>query len=1620
MKGKKMKHKKSIIRICIALLLVLCVGISIYPLTPVKAQEENDISNAENITSEVDESENNPVVLASDNVDSDAMPFDMQVTFDGQTLNENSTNAIANTWSGNSSKMMTVTVNRNKNVAVDPDKQYILCMKTSDTFYFNGLPDVSKINGAEDVTIVKNSAPIVNKAGGTSGPLTGFSNYSGEIRIKLNSVVDIITIPDVGVNYNVRMLGYNGDTQTVSNPVQVRLISADQTSGMDQITVNDKDILHQVQVDSVSVQTASLGSITWKTAMSTDSFKNAVLMQSVILGKDGHVSYYLGTNGVEYQIYKTLKIEVACPYVEVDGKKYYLEFDPNDTALTKNVKQNDTVLAGNEKPNAKGYTMANQAVYDASNHTFTYTFENIYLGEHTPLLYTPDYKWPSALADKTLDKEYVVQGVSFTVTEQTGYLGNTSKLQTKFIQNTKYTATFIQEGVNVKMASSAESGDDVAKRYIYKDVTRKNGIEGTLGFFDIHNEGTKDTSLLDIKYEFNTSNTGAVYYVTQVNLAAYGTTGGTDVTYVLSNGSDEKTGTKHYNNNSSFSCFVADLRKDCNADDAYYIKSVSYQTCLQQGTNYHLETAHLNRNRKTDSGLFFGYLEGELGTTASAMMTISAVDSNTPITVNDKTTISSTETSTVADEDYIGMRISGVNVDGAASQMISAGSSVTLNIEGYVTPEEYPVSTTSNQVNGYHVLRDGIFYICLPEGVSIAGAAQVKVSSNGKSVTPGNPERITDSVTVNGVQAYWWAIPVNGLNTRSDNTVRAAIELSTSESMAGVVWDFTSCVGIRAKGQRVSWAAASQITSLYNSVKNLTNSTNAAICQLGSYLSSNGETDDLGVEILNQNGNVKLNIARAEAKLDVTTSLATSETYTPSDTVSISNENSSVTYDVEVACTEQGAANNFNYYIPIVHTDSKLDTGALVSQKEIGLQLSQAVNITSVGSADSSTADLPFDVLYTTDSNLDSSNIQGSSVKWETSVTDYTTVTAVRIATKKGASVKQGESYQFSVVMKYDNSNSDFEQQAGSIAAWRSFGHYTYTRNGATTTNSYPSNSNSVKIRYVTDLTQNPMTVTLDTSADKNNVDTSQKLPTTFVNEQRLVVKKVTPSNGTQLISEDPASLTGADANSKFRLSFNLNNGSAVTLPSIGAGWSFSKNTEIMLQANAFFSKALTDITTDRYVDVEIGNENVDITCRVKLVRKVAAASANGSGVALGEQYLVPTVSDSCSISKDSAFTALYVIKNFVPGNYSSQLLKWQKSDGTESDFPTGTTITMMEVDESSKVTSYWYCQPTGTSVDLKNFKRMAGNETYSYDTSTTSGKTLRYLFVVNFGQANAETGDYQLSFDAGAKNGASAFTPAALNVSLGATKGYGLSASTVADSQQPGVNINYTITTATGNDSYTEGRSLSLVLTPDAQTAIPKDSKIVCGNQTYTCNRKGDFIIPLGNIESGTADLVLTSQMFPDTEQTYHFDAKLYLSNSAHDEAAENGQKVVSSTIVFSKSEVKKPALKITGTQIADQNEWVNGQPLNIELKNLEGYTLTVTVCEGINDNQKVTDLVSSVSGKFEIKGGVGSYKPENTSDDKLILSSTAKPGTYRLVFEVKRNTGELVMTVPYYFIVR
>lgn len=1555
-------------------------------------------------------------------------PFTMECTAAGNKLEnegQGTTNNTIDNWNADQSKTLRVVLKKNTDAVVQTDKKYYVCLKTSELFYFNGLPEKDKITGVNKVVMVKNDTPQVNNSVGNTVNLTGFSQYSGEIRLEINPTVDQIEITDVGISCDQRLLGFSGSTQTISNAFSVSVVAVDESKDINSFTENDKsDVVAKCTMDQANITIKKLNGSLKNTMSITGYTSEGISEQDVKLGKAGTIAYTGGTAGQESQVYKELEVEFSCPYITVDGEKHYLKFDTADTALT-----------NNKQGNKQGYKLAEKAVYDENKHTITYKFKDIYIGSHTVLFYTPKFSWPEDIKDKTVPEgqRYKIEGTDWNVNKQTCYTGEKATLPDQL--NPRNWAYYIEDKVDVAMASSDEyiqstDTDKVAKRYIYKGLTRENGNQGTLGFFDIHNNGSIDSPEVNIKFEFNTeSSDKAKYYVTQVNIPVYDNKNGVDVTYILTDGSNDKSGIMHYNNTSSFSCYAKDLRSDSSVNSDYYIKEISYQTKLEKGKAYHAETAHLNRNRDRDSGLFFGYIEGKVNDTAHAEMTISSADNQATITNEGKKEISSTEKSTVSDEDYIGYSVSDMTIDNGNSKSITAGNSTKLKFGAYISTEEYPMSG-SNNVNGYHVFRDGIMYVCLPEGVSISGTEQVQVTQgSSKNIEVQSVEKLT-TCKVDGVTVNWWQIDVNNINASGGTTFQVEVQLATDNTMAGVVWNFQNSVIIRAKGQKISWGAAISKGSTYNNATDLGNNGSAAVKQLATYLKDQNDTTSLGMNLYNSNNDVKLNIARAEAKLAVKTSLKTDDSSTGKEKVQIADKDKIVNYDVDVASEDGGTANKFTYYIPIVSDQSKIDADAMVAKKEFNLQLEKEIKITSIGSSTGDNqGEVPYEVFYTTDANLDSSAIRKDSVEWKNTVSDYSKVTAIKIATIENKYIDKGESYRFNVSLKYKGTEDEFDKLAGSKVQWKSFGHYTYTRNETTTTNTYPSSDNEITIGYEKDLRQNQMDITLGTSdSDLNPASKSQTLGQTFKNQQELKIKKVEVSNGTLLTNESPEKLTGAQANNQFKVDFAINDGSKITLlndTSNNGSWTIAPENEINIKAEVTFSKALTDINTERYIDITLGNDNITIKYRINLIRKVEAAKATKSGVAVGEVYQVPQLDkdnpSKCSISQNSAFTGLYYIENFVPGNYKDQTITWKK-DNTEQNLPDGATIIMMPVDVNDKVEGYWYYKANGSEnkIDLTNFTKMSGTDKYQYSTEGTTGITLKYLFVVNFGdtKTDLDTDSYKLVFGAAGVSDDNTFADVELSIEVKDKTTYSLSA---GSNNGLSNEVSYNVKQSLGNDSYQEGKTMSLVLTPNTNENLPEDACIQVDDKKYSKTGDGQFIIPIGTITSDKKTLTLKSDMFPDKAKTYTMSGQLYLVNSNTPEAPLNGEQVGSNiNLEFKKEKVTRPAIKVSGTQVAEASEWSNGQEINLQVQNIPtDGTLTVTAYSGITGSQKVSDLLSSVSGVFTFENGVGTYNSSATQNGKLILSSSAASGTYRLVFEVKDNSGDSVLTVPYYIIV-
>lgn len=1541
----------------------------------------------------------------------DQLPYSISVTFDGQELTDGENDFMGpNYWtSSQDAKMMSVTLTRNSSYNVKSGKKYVLSLSVPDSLYFGGIPAADAITGVSAVEMKKNASPIFNTRYGRTESYS-MSDYSGEMRFELNTSVDQVTVEGIGVRFDPVLLGYKTSGTTLQNSIVVKVVEVDSNKALGEYESSDEHELMARKVDTLTIRNTvtSYGYLSFYS--SNNGFETSVVGQGNSASSNGTLSFCVSTSSFTDQVFGSLTLVFHCPYVVVDGQNRYLEFDLSDPALSVNKPA---------KNGTAGWNLNSVAVYNETDHTITYHFKNVKLERYAILAYTPVFSLPEDLKDSVPSGNgYVVRSSGWETIGQTTYNGvATTSMNLAVGIGSNY---FKRDGTNIVLRSSA-GYENLSKRNIYRGVAPGSGATGSIGLFDLHNSGVSDSPEVKVDFDFNVDGgTGAKYYVTQVNLPLYGMGNKVDVSYEMSNGD---AGTKTFNASSSFSV----TRGNLGYQGDVYIKRLSYVTKLRNNTMYHQEVTHGGRNRTNEPCVFLGQMTGEVGQTAKATMTISSVDGTTAITDDDKTQVSATETSTISDDNSVGFGLGRPTIGTSSSSMtgstlITAGDTARLAVNLTTTGEEYPTPGT-NGVNGYHVVENPTLYVCLPDGVSIAGKDQVSGTVGGKSVSPSGVAAVEGSgCVVNGITAKWWAVEYDGANVGINGSIfNANLQFSTDYTMQSLAWDFSNKIIVRSKGQKATWSAASQYSSNpINTLSDLKARGDEGLNALAKGLANDSDAmSKMGMFVYSVSSGTMLNIARAEAKLDVSTSLSLDQGAGGQQSLRVTSAASDINYDIKVASTDGGYADNFNYYIPVPKVSSGTDTNMFVSKMDFSLMMDHEVEISSTDSAGKaiSVGDT-FKVQYTTQPGLTSESVRSSLVDWTDSA-DLSEVTAVRISTAENAVIDDGSSYDFHLTFKY--SGDDFGAQAGRSVQWRSFGHYTYKRGeGVETTNSYPSQDNSVKLGYKADLTGNPLVMELDTVSANNYVDVSRKLSEQFVNVQTMEIKKVEVSDGTELVSTDPKDLTGSSANSNFWMQFAGNGANFSTLSSSFNGGSFTvaSNTPVTLSARTYFSKALTDVNTERYVDIFFGNDDVDIAVRVRLKRSVVAADVNGSGTAAGENFQTVAVSeDAKTIACNASFTALYDVANYVPGNFTAQKLVWKSGD-TVAVLPVGTNITMMVLGSDNKVKSWWLYTAKGneSAVDLKNFKRMSGSDDFTYDVGSTAWTELKYQFVVSLPPAGASKGSYSLGFAADARDGVPAFNTVNLQVILDDPANFLLGVN--------GQTVSYTYNKRGYEDTRNNGKLLALVLTPETDSKLPVDAKITAAGASYARNASGNYIIPLGTAESSQKSIALglASDMATADNAGFacNFDVSLR-EFAGLGTSPMAGLEVGTSSIKLTLSAGDKPALKVTGSRVGRLADWTVGQNFKLAASGIpDDATVTVTAYQGLSGTIQATDILSSVGGFFDVNGAVGTWKSGRpTGESELRLSSATKVGTYRLVFEVKRG-DDVLLSVPYYIVVR
>ena len=470
-------------------------------------------------------------------------------------------------------------------------------------------------------------------------------------------------------------------------------------------------------------------------------------------------------------------------------------------------------------------------------------------------------------------------------------------------------------------------------------------------------------------------------------------------------------------------------------------------------------------------------------------------------------------------------------------------------------------------------------------------------------------------------------------------------------------------------------------------------------------------------------------------------------------------------------------------------------------------------------------------------------------------------------------------------------------------------------------------------------------------------------------------------------------------------------------------------------------NKSDSDVTAeDGKFAITATDKPVPTGTTATIILEVGTANKTTSvtGKVKEKQVFGDVTGTEATISRDSAYTALFEVTDFDSSTYTNPSLSFSQN------LPVGTkiilrdkTILTGESRELILANTYWSYEVLDktSSIPLTSFIRMGGSDSFgTYETVIVNDKeetnfqsyhqqtNWRLQFVVDFSQVEAEAllpvGDLETWLGMTKKDSAPANAPLFNGIAKVTTKlestGFDLKY-TKTDGLTQALDYDFQGTAAASKWDY---RDLALVLIPE--TPLPADAKVSASinAQTAEYRPKGinfngqdttGFLISLSNF-SGTVELTLISNLISKSE--YKMTAHLVAAQSISQLAPVNGTILDTEEEVTFSTKLEDMAIKIK--EASDKRLIHYGDTMNftIQLRPATlptGYEFTVNL-ERKDEGGEYTFYGVSYTG--DVKGS------SNTRTlDATILQ---QPGSYRMrVFITKKDPGALIMETFYYFII-
>ncbi len=386
--------------------------------------------------------------------------------------------------------------------------------------------------------------------------------------------------------------------------------------------------------------------------------------------------------------------------------------------------------------------------------------------------------------------------------------------------------------------------------------------------------------------------------------------------------------------------------------------------------------------------------------------------------------------------------------------------------------------------------------------------------------------------------------------------------------------------------------------------------------------------------------------------------------------------------------------------------------------------------------------------------------------------------------------------------------------------------------------------------------------------------------------------------------------------------------------------------------------------------------------------------------------------SEVTNISCDSAFTAQFTLNDYIPDEYSAQMLRFSEA------LHKGTTV-IMKVGGG-----YWYYNLASDKsvINLNEFIPMGEEGNYSLNTAdNTSAATITYQFIVDFSQAAQYiANDSSLGASMELTPNPTPVAPivpaledAGISVGIKAKATFKLD---LASASGKTASLKGTYTKSTGDASIWNDRKTALVLT--AVSEVPADLRltaVVDGSTTlYKMTANRQFIIPLGDINNKDVTITLSSYTFNSSEKNFEFTADWYVSQSNADKAPLNGYKDTetdaSCNVSFSCKRDAMPSVRVDGTQHRSQT---GGKlEITVNYKNVPSGDSVIAYLYRKNGDEYVYVGDSKQIDSEAVNNAQG-------SQNVVFNMGDMGRGSYKVLVVIQDSSGAYILQTPYYFVI-